>query len=124
MPIKINQPTFIEAAGNKFKRIEEYIGLVNTKTSEVSIARIVSPPGWRELNQKSEFTECSVVLKGILQVQTSSEVFIIHAGEAILVNANEWVQYSTPGDDGAEYFSVCIPAFSQNSVHRDEEKMT
>lgn len=120
MPIKIDHPTIIEAAGNKFKRIEEYIGLVNSKTAEVSIARIVSPPGWRELNQKSEFTECSVVLKGILQVQTSSEVFIIHAGEAIIVNANEWVQYSTPGDDGAEYFSVCIPAFSQNSVHRDE----
>ena len=119
MPIKIDQPTIIEAAGNKFKTIEEYIGLVNSKTSDVSVARVVSPPGWIELGQKPEFTECTVVLKGILQVKTSYEVFIIHAGEAIIVNANEWVQYSTPGDDGAEYISVCIPAFSQNSVHRD-----
>ena len=120
MPVKIDKPTIIEAAGNKFKRIEEYIGLVNSKTSDVSIARVESPPGWLDPGQKPEFTECRMVLKGMLQVQSSSEVFIVHAGEAILVNANEWVRYSTPGDDGAEYISVCIPAFSQNSVHRDE----
>jgi len=120
MPIKIEQPTIIEAAGNKFKRIEEYIGRVNSKTSDVSIARVVSPPGWIEPGQKSEFTECTMVLKGTLQVETDSEVFMIHADEAIIVNANEWVQYSTPGEDGAEYISVCVPAFSQNSVHRVE----
>ena len=120
MPIKINQPTIIEAAGNKFKRIEEYIGLVNSKTSDVSIARVVSPPGWLDPDQKPEFTEYRVILKGMLQVQTGSEVINVHAGEAIIVNANEGVQYSTPGDEGAEYISVCIPAFSQNSVHRDE----
>ncbi len=120
MPIKIHQPTIIEAAGNKFKRIEEYIGRVNTKTPDVSIARVVSPPGWTEPGQKSEFTECTVVLKGVLQVETGSDMFIIHAGEAIIVNADERVQYSTPGEDGAEYFSVCVPAFSQNSVQRAE----
>lgn len=120
MPQKIDQPAIIEAAGNKFKRIEEYIGLVNSGTSDISIARMVSPPGWKEPGQKPEFTEYTIVLKGILQVKTSSEVFMIHAGEAIILNANEWVQYSTPGDDGAEYISVCIPAFSQNSVHRDQ----
>jgi len=119
MPIKIEHPTIIEAAGNKFKRIEEYIGLVNSKTSDVSIARVVSPPGRIELSQKPEYTEYIVVLKGVLQVKTNSGIFIINAGEAIIVNANEWVQYSTPGDDGAEYISVCIPALSQDMVHRD-----
>ena len=121
MPVKISQPTIIEAAGNKFKRIEEYIGKVNSKTSEVSIARVVSPPGWVEPGQRSEFTECSIVLKGVLQVQTHSEVINIHAGEAVIVNIDEWVQYSTAGDDGAEFISICVPAFSQNSVHRDDE---
>ena len=120
MPVKITQPTIIEAAGNKFKRIEEYIGRVNSRTSDVSLARVVSPPGWIEPGQKSEFTECTIVLKGILQVDTGSEIFIVHAGEAIIVDLDEWVQYSTPDEDGAEYFSVCVPAFSQDSVHRDE----
>ena len=120
MPLKIDRPTIIEAAGNKFKRIEEYIGLVNSKTSDVSVARMVTPPGWIELGQKPEFTEHIVVLKGMLQIKTGSEVLIVHAGEAVIVNADEWVQFSTPGDDGAEYISVCIPAFSQDSVHRDK----
>lgn len=120
MPIKIDKPTIIEAAGNKPKRIEEYIGLVNSKTSDLSIARMVSPPGWVEPGQKPEFTEYTVVLKGTLQVQTNSEKFNIHAGEAIIVKANEWIQYSTPGDDGAEYIAVCLPAFSPNTVHRNE----
>ena len=120
MPVKIEQPTIIEAAGDKFKRIEEFIGRVNSKTSEVSIARIASPPGWIEPGQKSEFTECALVLKGVLQIQTRSEVLYVREGEAIIVNADEWVQYSTPDEGGAEYFAICIPAFSQNSVHRDE----
>ncbi|MBN2417983.1 MAG: cupin domain-containing protein [Deltaproteobacteria bacterium] len=120
MPVKINQPTFVEAAGNKFKSIEEYVGRLNSRTSEASIARVVSPPGWIEPGQKTDFTECTLVLKGVLRVQTGSEEFIIHENEAIVVNAGEWVQYSTPGDDGAEYISVCVPAFAQNSVHRDE----
>ena len=120
MPIKIDQFSIIEPAGDKYKRIEEYVGLVNSKTSGISIARIVSPPGYMDASQKPEFTEYRIVLKGALQVQTSSELFIIYAGEAIIVNANEQVQYSTPTDDGAEYISVCIPAFSQEAVHRDE----
>ncbi|MGD9161587.1 MAG: cupin domain-containing protein [Desulfobacteraceae bacterium] len=120
MPKKIEQFTSIEAAGNQFKRIEEIIGRVNSETSEVSIARVVSPPDWSEPKQKTDFTECTLVLKGMLQVKTGSEVFIINAGEAIIVNANEWVQYSTPSEDGAEFLSVCAPAFSQDSVHRDD----
>ena len=121
MPIKINKPTLIEAAGNKPKRIEEFIGFVNSKTSDLSIARMVSPGGWVEPGQKPEFSEYTVVLKGMLRVKTKSEEFDVHAGEAIIINANEWVQYSTPGDDGAEYVAVCLPAFSPDTVHRDEE---
>lgn len=119
MPIKINQPTSIEAAGNKYKRIEEFFGKVNSKTSDVSIARIVSPPGWIEPGQKSEFTECIMVFKGVLQVKTESKVFYVYAGEGIKINANEWVQYSTPDNDGVEYYAICVPAFSQDLVHRD-----
>lgn len=119
MPIKIEQPTIVEPAGNKYKRIEEYVGLVNSKTSDISLARVVSPPGWVDPFQKPGFTECRFVSKGMLQVETSSEVFTVHAGEVIIVNANERVQYSTPGEDGAEYISVCAPAFSQDLVHRD-----
>ena len=120
MPIKIDQPTIIEAAGNKFKRIEEYIGRVNSQTPEVSIARMVSPSGWIEPGQKAQFTEYTVVLKGILQVKAGSEVFNVSAGEAITVNAGEWVQYSTPCVEGAEYVAICLPAFSPETVHRDE----
>ena len=119
MPIKIHQPSIIEPAGNKFKRIEEYVGRVNSKTSGISIARIMSPPGYIDPGQKSDFTEYRVVIKGALQVKTSSELFIIYAGEAIIVSADDQVQYSTPSDDGAEFISVCVPAFSQDSVHRE-----
>ena len=121
MPIKINKPTIIVAEGNKPKRIEEFIGLVNSKTSDVSIARMVSPGGWVEPGQKPEFSEYTVVLKGMLRVKTKSEAFDVHQGEAIIINANEWVQYCTPGDDGAEYIAVCLPAFSPDTVHRDQE---
>ncbi|MBC8439340.1 MAG: cupin domain-containing protein [Deltaproteobacteria bacterium] len=121
MPIKINRPTVIEAAGNKPKRIEEFIGFVNSKTSALSIARMVSPGGWAEPGQKPEFSEYTVVLRGVLRVKTKSEAFDVHAGEAIITHANEWVQYSTPGDDDAEYIAVCLPAFTPDKVHRDEE---
>lgn len=121
MPIKINKPAVIEAAGNKPKRIEEFIGLVNSKTSDLSIARMVSPGGWVEPGQKPEFNEYTLVLKGWLRVKTKSEEFDVHTGEAIIISANEWVQYSTPGDDGAEYIAVCLPVFSPDTVHRDEE---
>lgn len=120
MPIKIDTPTVIEAAGNKPKIIEEFIGLVNSQTSGLSIARMKSPTGWVEPGQKPEFTEYTVVLKGMLRVKTADGQLDIHAGEAIIVKANEWVQYSTPNDEGAEYIAVCLPAFSPETVHRDE----
>ena len=120
MPIKIEQPIIIEAAGNKYKRIEEYVGIVNTKSTDVSIARVVIPPGWNDPGQKPEFTECRMVLSGVLQVESRSEVFFIHPGEVVRVNPNEWVKYSTPSEEGVEFISVCAPAFTQNSVHRDE----
>jgi mannose-6-phosphate isomerase-like protein (cupin superfamily) len=120
MPIKINKPTVIDAAGNKPKVIEEYIGFVNSQTSDLSIARMKSPSGWVEPGQKPEFKEYTIVLKGMLRVKTTEEQIDIHAGEAIIVKANEWVQYSTPNDEGAEYIAVCLPAFSPDTVHRDE----
>lgn len=120
MAKKIDKPTIIEAAGNKPKRIEEFIGLVNSQTSDVSIARMVSPGGWVELGQKPAFTEYTVVLKGILRVKTESGEFDVSAGEAIIVEADEWVQYSTPNNDGAEYIAVCLPAFSPDTVQRDD----
>lgn len=121
MPIKIKKPTIIQAAGNKPKRIEEFIGMVNSQTSNLSIARMVSPSGWVEPGQKPEFAEYTVVLKGMLKVKTESNEFEVHAGEAIIINENEWVQYSTPTEDGAEYIAVCLPAFSPETVHRDKE---
>ena len=123
MPIIIKSPTIIEAAGNKPKIIEEYIGLVNSQTSVLSIARMVSPGGWVEPCQKPEFAEYTVVLKGMLKVKTKSSEFEVHAGEAIIINRNEWVQYSTPTEDGAEYIAVCLPAFSPETVHRDDDKI-
>lgn len=119
---KINKPTVIEAAGNKPKLIEEYFGRVNSGTEAVSIARMKSPGGWLEPGQTPEFDEYTVVLKGELQVKTNNDVYRISAGEAILTTAGEWIQYSTPGDDGAEYIAVCLPAFSPDTVKRDEDK--
>jgi mannose-6-phosphate isomerase-like protein (cupin superfamily) len=121
MAIKIKKPTIIKAAGNKPKVIEEYIGRVNSETSDLSIARMVSPAGWEEPAQKPEFIEYTVVLKGMLHVKTKTQELDIKAGEAVIVEANEWVQYSTPHDHGAEYIAVCLPAFSPDIVHRDEE---
>jgi mannose-6-phosphate isomerase-like protein (cupin superfamily) len=121
MPIKIQNPTIIEAAGNRPKVIKEYVGFVNSQTSDLSIARMVSPSGWFEPGQKPEFTEYTIVLKGMLRVKTVKGQLDIHAGEAVIVNANEWVQYSTPNDEGAEYIAVCVPAFSPDTVHRDED---
>jgi len=123
MATKIKKPTIIQAAGNKPKIIQEYIGLVNSQTSVLSIARMVSPGGWVEPCQKPEFAEYTVVLKGMLKVKTESNEFEVHAGEAIIINKNEWVQYSTPTEDGAEYIAVCLPAFSPETVHRDDDKI-
>lgn len=121
MPTKINSPAVIEATGTKPKIIEEYIGNVNSKTGEVSIAKMKSPAGWEEPGQKPEFDEYNLVLKGELHVKTESgNVIIVKEGEVVIAHKNEWVQYSTPNEPGAEYVSVCIPAFSPATVHRDE----
>lgn len=120
MAIKIKTPTVIEAAGNKKKIIEEYFGLVNSKDTKVSIARMISPSGWSEPGQTPEFTEYTVVLKGMLRVETRDGVHEVRAGEAIMVSRQEWVRYGSPGPEGAEYVAVCLPAFSPATVHRDE----
>ena len=120
MPTRVKGPTRITAAGNKPKIIEEFIGRVNSNTDTVSIARMNSPSGWTEPGQRPEFDEYTVVFKGALHVRTEHDEFEIAAGEAVITHRGEWVQYSTPGPDGAEYIAVCVPAFSPDSVHRDE----
>jgi mannose-6-phosphate isomerase-like protein (cupin superfamily) len=120
MPTVINTPTIIESAGNKPKIIEEYFGRVNSKTNLVSIAKMTSPQEWVEPGQRPDFDEYTIVLKGTLQVKTEKEIIDIKAGAAILTKKGEWIQYSTPYEEGAEYVAVCLPAFSPDSVHRDE----
>lgn len=119
MAIKIETPTIIEAAGNLPKVIEEYFGRVNSKTDEVSIARMQSPQGWVEPGQTPEFNEYTVVLKGVLRVETKEGVIDITAGQAILAPRGEWVRYSSPFESGAEYIAVCLPAFSPSLVQRE-----
>ncbi|MCP4551551.1 MAG: cupin [Bacteroidetes bacterium] len=114
----INKPTIIEAAGSKPKIIQEFIGKVNSKTNDLSIARMQSPQGWVEPGQTPEFDEYTLVLKGCLNVKTKSENVDVKAGSAIIIEKGEWVQYSTPDED-AEYIAVCLPAFSPEAVHRD-----
>ncbi len=121
MAKKIEHPSVIQSAGNKPKIIEEYVGRVNSSTSALSIARMKSPSGWLEPGQRPEFDEYTVVLKGALRVKTEAETVDVEAGQAIIVQAGEWVQYSTPGDLGAEYVAVCLPAFSPQTVHRDAD---
>jgi mannose-6-phosphate isomerase-like protein (cupin superfamily) len=120
MPTIINSPSIIKAAGNKPKIIEEFIGRVNSKTSAVSIARMKSPCGWIEPGQTPEFDEYTLVLKGTLRVETKTESFDIKEGQAIILHKGEWVRYSSPLDAGAEYIAVCHPAFSPDTVNRDE----
>jgi mannose-6-phosphate isomerase-like protein (cupin superfamily) len=117
----IMKPTIIQAAGTPPKRIEEFVGRVNSKTSEVSIARMISPTGWSEPGQTPEFNEYTVVLRGTLRVRLKDKELDIAEGQAIAIEAGEWVQYSTPFDGGAEYIAVCLPAFSMDAVHRDRE---
>ena len=119
MARKIEQPAIITAAGNMPKRIEEYIGRVNSQTSDLSIARMTSPAGWREPGQTPEFDEYTLVLRGMLRVETKDGSLDIRAGEAVIVNKGEWVRYSSPEEGGAEYIAVCLPAFSPDTVHRD-----
>ncbi|QDU38890.1 Cupin domain protein [Maioricimonas rarisocia] len=120
MPVLIESPTIVQAAGNKPKEIREYVGRVNSKTDDVSIARMNSPAGWIEPGQTPEFDEYTIVLSGTLRVETRERTLEVAAGQAIIVSAGEWVKYSTPGEHGAEYIAVCRPAFSPDTVHRDE----
>jgi mannose-6-phosphate isomerase-like protein (cupin superfamily) len=120
LPTKINSPSIIKAAGNKPKIIEEYIGRVNSQTNDLSIARMKSPGGWIEPGQTPEFDEYTVVLKGELHIKTKTDEIILKEGEAVITKKGEWIQYSTPEPEGAEYIAVCLPAFSPNTVNRDE----
>lgn len=119
MARRIDKPTIVEAAGNLPKRIEEFAGRVNTGTAGVSVARMTSPPGWVEPGQTPEFDEVTLVLRGSLRVTTRTETFDVGAGQAVIAPRGEWVRYSTPGPEGAEYVAVCVPAFSPEAVHRD-----
>ena len=116
----ITAPTIIQAAGNQPKRIEEFIGRVNSGDTALSVARMKSPAGWVEPGQTPEFDEYTIVLAGMLRVTTRSGVIDVRAGQAVVTPGGTWVQYSTPGDEGAEYLAVCRPAFSPDTVHRDD----
>ncbi|MCA9101572.1 MAG: cupin [Planctomycetales bacterium] len=119
MPKLIAAPTLIQAAGAMPKQIEEFVGRVNTSTSTVSVARMISPQGWEEPGQRPEFEEITVVLRGSLHVDCDDGQLVIAAGQAIVTGPGEWVRYSTPDAGGAEYVAVCLPAFSPETVHRD-----
>ncbi len=116
----IQSPGKIQAVGNIPKTIEEYFGRINSNTPDISIARMRSPAGWKEQGQTPEFDEYTIVTGGTLKVETLKDVFFVHAGQAIMVGKGEWVRYSSPETGGAEYFAVCIPAFSPDSVNRDD----
>jgi ethanolamine utilization protein EutQ (cupin superfamily) len=118
----IKTPTQVKSAGNKIKIINEYIGRVNTGSSEISIARMQSPAGWEEPAQTPEFDEYTIVLKGAVHVKSSGQDYIVQAGEVFIAAKGETIQYSTPGPEGAEYIAVCRPAFSPDTVHREVEK--
>ena len=119
MPTLISKPTRVQSAGNKPKLIDEYIGRVNSQTAAVSAAHMRSPGGWVEAGQTPAFDEFTIVLKGLLRVEHKNGTLDVAAGQAVIAHAGEWVRYSTPQDDGAEYIAVCVPAFSAETVHRD-----
>jgi len=120
MPKLISSPTIVKAAGNKPKIIQEFFGRVNSSTKNISIAKMTSPSGWEEPGQKPDFDEYTLVLKGMLRVETKENNFEVKAGQAIITYAGEWIKYSTPNPEGAEYVAVCLPAFSPETVHRDQ----
>ena len=120
MPRLIDAPAVINAAGNKPKRIEEYTGRVSSGHSGVSVARMVSPTGWVEPGQRPEFEEITVVLRGTVRIEHEGGHLDVSAGQAVVTEPGEWVRYSTPTEEGAEYISVCLPAFSPDTVNRDE----
>lgn len=120
VPTHIAAATRIEAAGNKPKLIDEYVGRVNSSTAEASVAHMRSPGGWQEPGQAPEFDEFTLVLKGMLRVEHRGGAIDVRAGEAVIAHKGEWIRYSTPESDGAEYIAVCVPAFSPGAVHRDD----
>jgi mannose-6-phosphate isomerase-like protein (cupin superfamily) len=120
MPRLIEGPTIVQAAGNKPKQIQEFAGRVNSGHSGVSVARMVSPAGWREPGQRPEFEEITVVLRGMVRVEHDGGVIDVRAGQAVVASPGEWIRYSSPEADGAEYIAVCMPAFSPDTVHRDQ----
>ena len=119
MPTLIAAPTRIQAAGNKPKLIDEFAGRVRSGHETVSVAHMRSPSGWVEPGQRPEFEEVTVVLRGLLRVEHAGGALEVHGGQAVIAHAGEWVRYSTPGPEGAEYIAVCVPAFSPATVHRD-----
>ena len=119
MPRHIERPTVVEAAGNKPKQIQEFIGRVNTGHDGVSVARMVSPGGWLEPGQRPDFDEMTIVLRGLVRVEHEGGVIDVRAGQAVVTSAGEWIRYSSPEPEGAEYIAVCLPAFSPTTVHRD-----
>jgi mannose-6-phosphate isomerase-like protein (cupin superfamily) len=119
MPQLIQQPTRLAAAGNPPKQIEEFIGRLNSGHTDISVARMISPGGWTEPGQRPEFLEVSVVLRGTLRVEHKAGTLDVAAGQAVVCNPGEWIRYSTPDPNGAEYVAVCLPAFSPDTVHRD-----
>ena len=121
MPRLIESPTIVQAVGNKPKRIEEYTGRVNSGHQNVSVARMLSPEGWQEPGQRPEFEEITVVIRGMVRVEHEGGALDVRAGQAVVASAGEWVRYSSPQTDGAEYFAICLPAFSPQTVHRDDE---
>ena len=120
MPKLLEKPTVIDCVGTKPKQIQEFAGRVNSGHGTVSVARMISPSGWQEPGQRPEFEEITVVLKGMLRVEHENGTLDVHAGQAVVASPGEWVRYSTPGSEGAEYVAVCLPAFSPTTVHRDE----
>ncbi len=120
MPTLISTPTRVEAAGNKPKLIDEYVGRVNSNTEALSVAHMRSPGGWVEPGQTPRFDEFTVVVKGKLRVEHRVGALDVSAGQAVIAHKGEWVRYSTPGEEGAEYFAVCLPAFSMDTVIRDD----
>lgn len=120
MPKLIEKPTVIDCVGTKPKQIQEFAGRVNSGHASVSVARMVSPTGWTEPGQRPEFEEITVVLRGSLHVEYEGGALDVKAGQAVVTSPGEWVRYSTPGPEGAEYVAVCLPAFSPTTVHRDE----
>ena len=121
MPRLIAAPAVVAAAGTRPKKIEEFAGRVNSGHGQVSVARMTSPSGWLEPGQRPEFEEITVVLRGMVRVEHTGGALDVRAGQAVVTAPGEWVRYSTPGPEGAEYVAVCLPAFSPATVHRDRE---